>query len=151
MAGKVNIGTSGWHYKGWFGLFYPEKLPAKDMLAFYAQHFDTVEVNNTFYHLPSATTFDSWRDNSPDNFLFAVRASRFITHLKSRSELACTGGIRTAAKAQRGLLYSRSFGPKDPSEHHDRLCLHTVSWARRSQVCGFIFNSKPQGVGETHR
>jgi uncharacterized protein YecE (DUF72 family) len=82
MAGKVHIGTSGWHYKGWAGLFYPEKLPAKEMLSFYAQHFETVEVNNTFYHLPSATTFDSWRDNSSDNFLFAVKGSRFITHMK---------------------------------------------------------------------
>lgn len=82
MAGKVHIGTSGWHYKGWFGSFYPEKLPAKDMLAFYAQHFDTVEINNSFYHLPSATTFDSWRDNSPEKFLFAVKGSRFITHMK---------------------------------------------------------------------
>jgi uncharacterized protein YecE (DUF72 family) len=82
MAGKVHIGTSGWHYKGWVGLFYPEKLPAKEMMSFYAQHFDTVEVNNTFYHLPSATTFDSWRDNSPENFLFAVKGSRFITHMK---------------------------------------------------------------------
>src|ERR1044071_2064766 len=82
MHGKVHIGTSGWHYKHWLGLFYPEKLPAKEMFAFYARHFDTVEINNSFYHLPLTTTFDSWRDNSPRNFLFAVKASRFITHMK---------------------------------------------------------------------
>src|SRR5688572_1269124 len=82
MAGKVYIGTSGWHYKHWQGLFYPEKLPAKEMLAFYAQHFATVEINNTFYHLPIASTFDSWHDNSPPEFVFAVKGSRFITHMK---------------------------------------------------------------------
>jgi uncharacterized protein YecE (DUF72 family) len=82
MGCKIHIGTSGWHYKHWRGLFYPEKLPAKEMFAFYAQHFDTVEINNSFYHLPLSSTFDSWRENSPPSFLFAVKASRFITHMK---------------------------------------------------------------------
>jgi len=82
MAGSVRIGTSGWHYKHWLGLFYPEKLPAGEMLAFYGRHFDTVELNNTFYHLPSPSTFDSWREGSPEKFLFAVKGSRFITHMK---------------------------------------------------------------------
>ena len=82
MQGKVRIGTSGWHYKHWVGQFYPDKLPAKEMFAFYARHFDTVEINNSFYRLPLPKTFDSWRDNSPRNFLFAVKANRFITHMK---------------------------------------------------------------------
>jgi uncharacterized protein YecE (DUF72 family) len=82
MAGSVHIGTSGWHYKHWRGLFYPENFPAHEMLAFYARHFDTVELNNTFYQLPALSTFDSWRDGSPAHFLFAVKGSRFITHMK---------------------------------------------------------------------
>ena len=82
MAGTVHIGTSGWHYKHWLGDFYPEKLPAKEMLNFYTQHFDTVEINNTFYHLPANTTFNAWRDNSPENFVYALKGSRFITHMK---------------------------------------------------------------------
>jgi uncharacterized protein YecE (DUF72 family) len=82
MRGKVYVGTSGWHYKHWLGSFYPADLPAKEMLSFYARHFDTVELNNTFYHLPAPATFDSWRENSPPNFLFAVKGSRFITHMK---------------------------------------------------------------------
>ncbi|MFN2491503.1 MAG: DUF72 domain-containing protein [Pyrinomonadaceae bacterium] len=86
MAGELHIGTSGWHYKGWVGPFYPEKLPTKEMFGFYAQHFDTVEINNSFYRLPSDTTFDSWRDKSPPNFRFAVKASRFITHMKKLKE-----------------------------------------------------------------
>ncbi|HEY3040405.1 MAG TPA: DUF72 domain-containing protein [Pyrinomonadaceae bacterium] len=86
MAGSVHIGTSGWHYKHWLGRFYPDKLPAKKMFAFYARHFDTVEINNSFYHLPLSSTFDSWRDNSPKHFLFAVKGSRFITHMKKLTE-----------------------------------------------------------------
>lgn len=82
MAGEIHIGTSGWHYKHWLGDFYPEKLPAKEMLSFYTKHFDTVEINNTFYHLPADTTFNAWRENSPDNFVYALKGSRFITHMK---------------------------------------------------------------------
>ena len=82
MPGKVHIGTSGWHYKHWIGSFYPEDIAANGMFRFYAEHFDTVEINNTFYRLPQLTTFDNWRSKSPPNFLFAVKASRFITHMK---------------------------------------------------------------------
>ena len=82
MSGVVRIGTSGWHYQHWLGLFYPPKLAPKEMFRFYSLHFDTVELNNTFYLLPSPETFESCRDNSPDNFLYAVKASRFITHMK---------------------------------------------------------------------
>lgn len=86
MAGKARIGTSGWHYKHWVGVFYPSRLPAKDMLAFYAQHFNTVEINNSFYQLPAPATFDSWHASAPKNFLFSVKASRFITHMKKLKE-----------------------------------------------------------------
>ena len=80
---KLHIGTSGWHYKHWLGgVFYPAGTSPAQMFDFYAQHFDTVEINNSFYHLPLATTFDNWRDSSPARFQFAVKASRFITHMK---------------------------------------------------------------------
>ena len=88
MAGDVRIGTSGWHYKHWLGQFYPATLAAKEMFRFYALHFDTVELNNTFYRLPKPQTFESWRDNSPDKFLFAVKGSRFITHMKKLKDPA---------------------------------------------------------------
>ena len=80
---KIHIGTSGWHYKHWLDdVFYPRGTKPAEMFDFYAKHFDTVEINNSFYHLPSAKTFDNWRDSSPARFLFAVKASRFITHMK---------------------------------------------------------------------
>lgn len=82
MNDQVRIGTSGWHYRHWVGTFYPEKCPTSKMFEFYRQHFDTVELNNSFYRLPDIKTFECWRDSVPGNFLFAVKASRFITHNK---------------------------------------------------------------------
>jgi uncharacterized protein YecE (DUF72 family) len=82
MSGVVHIGTSGWNYKHWVGPFYPKDLPQKKWLAYYADHFDTVEVNNTFYQLPQFSTFTTWRETVPHDFVFAVKASRFITHMK---------------------------------------------------------------------
>jgi uncharacterized protein YecE (DUF72 family) len=81
------IGTSGWHYEGWRGDFYPEDLPARKWLAFYAERFPTVELNNSFYHLPTEAAFKNWHDATPDNFTFAVKASRFITHIKRLNDI----------------------------------------------------------------
>lgn len=80
------IGTSGWHYDDWRHRFYPEKLPRAKWLQFYAGHFNTVELNNSFYRLPSEAAFTNWRDSSPANFSFAVKVSRFITHIKRLKE-----------------------------------------------------------------
>jgi len=79
---KLHIGTSGWNYKHWRGAFYPEDLPTKDWQAYYMERFHTVEVNNTFYNLPEKETFKKWRDESPAAFLYSVKASRYITHMK---------------------------------------------------------------------
>jgi uncharacterized protein YecE (DUF72 family) len=76
------IGCSGWQYKHWKGDFYPADLPPRQWLEHYARHFDTVEVNNSFYRLPSEGVFDTWRTRTPASFLFAVKASRFLTHMK---------------------------------------------------------------------
>lgn len=76
------IGTSGWHYDHWRELFYPEGLTKAKWLEFYSQHFKTVEINNSFYRLPSERAFTSWYEASPPGFVFAVKVSRFITHIK---------------------------------------------------------------------
>lgn len=80
--GRVLIGTSGYVYPHWRQRFYPRKVPARAWLGFYARHFDTVELNNPFYRLPQARTFRAWREAVPEGFIFAVKASRFLTHLK---------------------------------------------------------------------
>lgn len=82
MRAAVHIGTSGWHYKHWCGPYYEEKLPASKMLACYVKDFDTVEINNSFYRLPTEETFAKWREETPRGFCFAVKGSRFITHMK---------------------------------------------------------------------
>jgi uncharacterized protein YecE (DUF72 family) len=76
------VGTSGWNYSNWRGSFYPENLPAKKFLAFYAQRFRSAEVNYSFYHLPRVTTYENWFASVPDDFVFALKLSRFITHIK---------------------------------------------------------------------
>lgn len=80
--GKIYIGTSGWHYKHWKGRFYPADLKDEDQFAYYSQHFNTVEINNSFYRLPDPGTFTNWRKRSPADFIFSVKGSRFITHMK---------------------------------------------------------------------
>ena len=79
---ELRIGTSGYQYDHWKGLFYPEPLPKRSWLAFLSERFDTVEINNTFYHLPSGKTFDTWRDTAPAGFRFALKYSRYGSHLK---------------------------------------------------------------------
>jgi uncharacterized protein YecE (DUF72 family) len=80
-AGKVYVGTSGWTYKSWRGIFYPHGLPAKEWLGYYAAHFDTVEVNSSFYRLPRATVVKDWMDKVPEGFRICFKAWRGITHL----------------------------------------------------------------------
>src|SRR5579885_3278040 len=78
----IRVGTSGWIYEHWRGVFYPENLPRRLWLDFYAQHFDTVEINFTFYRLPGRSVFERWRRRTPRGFLFAVKGSKFLTHMK---------------------------------------------------------------------
>jgi uncharacterized protein YecE (DUF72 family) len=80
--GQLRLGTSGYQYKHWRGLFYPKDLPQKAWFAHYAAHFDTVEINNTFYRLPQSATFDTWRARAPADFCYALKFSRYGSHLK---------------------------------------------------------------------
>src|SRR4051795_7192326 len=79
---QVHIGCSGWVYRHWRGTFYPEGLPQKRWFERYAEEFDTVEINASFYRLPLATTFTGWREKAPPGFRYAVKVNRFITHMK---------------------------------------------------------------------
>jgi uncharacterized protein YecE (DUF72 family) len=79
---ELRIGTSGYVYPHWKGRFYPRELPQREWLAYYARHFDTVELNNPFYRQPERATFEKWRAAVPDDFRFAVKLNRFITHIK---------------------------------------------------------------------
>lgn len=84
----LHVGTSGWQYKDWRGVLYPEGVPQRLWLERYAEFFGTVESNNAFYRLPPAETFEKWRDRTPDGFVMAVKASRYLTHIKRLDEPA---------------------------------------------------------------
>ncbi len=77
---RIRAGTSGFSYKEWKGPFYPEKLPDKEMLSYYAERLSTVEINNTFYRMPRQSMLEGWATKVPDDFVFVLKASRKITH-----------------------------------------------------------------------
>src|SRR5947209_10260770 len=85
-AGRLRIGTSGWVYKHWMGIFYPPRMSGAEQLPFYAERFDTVEINFSFYRLPERSVFEAWRAQTPEGFLFAVKGSRYLTHMKKLKE-----------------------------------------------------------------
>jgi uncharacterized protein YecE (DUF72 family) len=98
---KILAGTSGFSYKEWVGVFYPEKQPAKGMLAYYATRLPTVEINNTFYRMPNAAALGGWRSQVPDTFRFAVKASRRISHIKRLKD--CGAEVRYLLDALRAM------------------------------------------------
>jgi len=85
--GSLHIGTSGWVYPHWESVFYPENLSSEEKLKYFAKNFKTTEVNYSFYHLPKLATYEKWRKSTPQNFIFAVKVSRFITHIKRFKEV----------------------------------------------------------------
>jgi len=104
----VWIGTSGWSYKHWEnGKFYPPKLPAAEHLPFFTSQFDTVEINYSYYQLPPLKTFEMWRRTVPRGFMFAVKASRYLTHMKKLKEPA--EPLERLLHNARGL--GKTFGP----------------------------------------
>jgi uncharacterized protein YecE (DUF72 family) len=105
--GQLRVGTSGYQYKHWKGSFYPKELPAREWFAYYTRYFDTVEINNTFYGLPSAETFSAWRKQAPPEFLYGLKFSRYGSHLKRLKDPRATirNFLRPAARL------GKFFGP----------------------------------------
>ena len=107
---ELRIGCSGWNYKHWRnGVFYPPRLPPREWLRFYAEHFDTVEVNATFYRLPRETAVANWVAQTPPRFLFAIKMSRYVTHVKRLRELEASEELFYARIAP--LADTPKFGP----------------------------------------
>ena len=105
----VRIGCSGWNYAHWRGVVYPENVPKRRWLAYYAQWFDTVEVNATFYRLPERTTVARWAEATPRGFCFAVKSSRYLTHVKRLRDLP--PGIERFYERIEPLAEARKLGP----------------------------------------
>jgi uncharacterized protein YecE (DUF72 family) len=86
MSSNIHIGTSGWSYKHWKGIFYPPKLKATEWIVFYSDHFKTTEINGSFYKLPTQETVIEWMKKVPKDFLFCPKMSRFLTHMKKLND-----------------------------------------------------------------
>jgi uncharacterized protein YecE (DUF72 family) len=98
-SGKLRIGTSGFHYKHWRGIFYPDGLATSRWFSYYAQRFDTVEINNTFYPLPSAAAFDGWKKQAPPGFLYALKFNRYGSHwMRLKNARSTIGNFFNVAK-----------------------------------------------------
>src|SRR5713101_4043825 len=104
---RAYIGTSGWSYREWRGSFFPDTLPTKQWLSFYASRFDSVEVNYSFYRLPSTNTCEAWYQQTPERFRFAMKASRYITHVKRLRDVRDTW----SSFLERVLILKQKLGP----------------------------------------
>lgn len=174
MAARIRIGTSGWSYDHWKGIFYPQRIGADAMLAHYAQHFDAVELNSTFYRLPAESTLQRWAETVPEDFRFTVKASRYITHVKKLKEPRDSASLflervsvlgdrlgpilfqlpprfRYNGERLRALLdvlpeeFEYAFEFRDPSWFNDEA--HALLIERRAALC--FYDLAGQGAPET--
>ncbi len=144
---KIYVGTSGYGYKEWKGIFYPEKISPKEMLRFYSERFSSVEINNTFYHMPTVDILTEWSKQVPDDFIFALKAPQVITHLKR---------LRNVEEEVEYLFRSlsvlgRKLGPVlfqfPASFHSDFPAIKAfVNLIPRDVLCAFEFRS-PSWIG----
>jgi len=105
---QIRIGISGWRYEGWEGTFYPKDLPQRRELEFAGQHFNSIEVNGTFYSMQKPKSFQQWSDETPDDFVFCVKGSKFITHIR---QLQNVEGPLANFLAQGLLRLGKKLGP----------------------------------------
>jgi uncharacterized protein YecE (DUF72 family) len=140
------VGTSGWQYRDWHGRFYPKGLAQKDWLAYYCEHFPTVEINNSFYIEPSAESWDRWRETAPEGFRYAVKAHRYLTHRKRLKD--CEDSLERVRKGAARL--KSNLGPllfqlppyfKRTEEHATRL-ESFLGLLPRGLRCTFEFRDK---------
>lgn len=139
---KIYIGTSGYGYKEWKGKFYPEKIPPKEMLRFYSGRLNTVEINNTFYHMPTEGVLAAWAEQVPKDFVFALKAPQVITHLKRLRNV----GEETEYLFTTLSVLDRKLGPVlfqfPKSFHAERDTLKDfLSLIPRNTSCAFEFRS----------
>ena len=159
----VRIGCSGWNYADWRGRLYPQREPQRRWLELYARRFDTVEVNTTFYRLPRRDAVAAWVGQTPDDFTFAVKASRYLTHIKRLSELG--DGIARFYERIEPLVQAGRLGPvlwqlpgnfhRDDARLHDWLAAlpngrHTIEFRHPSWFAAPVMRAlRDRGVALT--
>ena len=160
---SARIGCSGWNYADWRGGFYPQREPQRRWLELYAARFDTVEVNNTFYRLPRREAVAAWVKQTPETFIFAVKASRYLTHIKRLTDL--DQGVARFYERIEPLIEGRRLGPvlwqlpgnfkRDDARLHGWLealppGMHTIEFRHESWFCEPVMRSlRERGVALT--
>lgn len=140
---KIYVGTSGYAYNEWKGKFYPERISPKEMLRFYSERLRAVEINNTFYHMPTEGVLSSWAEQVPDSFLFAIKAPQVITHLKRLRNVSS----ETEYLFRTLSVLGRKLGPilfQFPGSFHaDRSALQAfLDMIPGNMSCSFEFRSR---------
>jgi uncharacterized protein YecE (DUF72 family) len=149
---QVWIGCSGWNYRDWRERVYPKGLPPRRWLEHYATLFRTVEVNNTFYRLPNVTAVEGWAKQTPDDFVFTVKASRYLTHIKRLTDMSA--GVERFYERIEPLITAGKLGPvlwQLPENFHrddDRLA-SAIEWLRSGRHC-FEFRHPSWFTGEIY-
>jgi len=145
VPGQAFIGTSGWSYKHWKERFYPPEVPQRQWLEYFARHFSTVELNSTFYHQPRDTTYDGWRERTPDGFVFAVKMNRYVTHRRDLKDVEeplerfLSGARRLKEKLGPILIQLRPGLHRDDDLLASFLKLLSSNRAWRELRCAFEF------------
>jgi uncharacterized protein YecE (DUF72 family) len=139
---KIYTGTSGFAYKEWKGAFYPEKTQPKEMLHSYAERLNTVEINNTFYHMPNGTLLTTWADQVPHDFVFALKAPQVITHMKRLQHVSSEAGYLFKSLS----VLEKKLGPvlfQFPESFHadPELLKDFLALIRGNTLCAFEFRS----------
>jgi uncharacterized protein YecE (DUF72 family) len=148
----IRIGTSGWYYNHWTELFYPAELPKSKWFEYYAGHFDTVEINNTFYHQPKQESIKRWQRLAPEHFIYSVKANRYITHIKRLKDAA-----EPLERFFEGVcLLKRKLGPilyqLPPSMRKDLDVLETfIKLLPKKRVAVFEFRHKSWFSEDTYK
>lgn len=145
---KIHAGTSGFAYKEWKGSFYPEKVSPKEMLRSYSTRLNTVEINNTFYHMPNGTVLTSWADQVGSDFVFALKAPQVITHMKRLRQVSSETGYLFKALS----VLNNKLGPvlfQFPGTFHadSALLKDFLSLIPRNALCAFEFRSPSWHTG----
>lgn len=139
---KIHAGTSGFAYKEWKGKFYPEKISPKELLRSYSSRLNTVEINNTFYHMPNGTVLSSWADQVGSDFVFALKAPQVITHMKRLRHVSSEIGYLFKSLS----VLEKKLGPVlfqfPESFHADRILLKAfLDLVPQNRLCAFEFRS----------
>jgi uncharacterized protein YecE (DUF72 family) len=135
VAKPIRIGCSGWNYADWRGVLYPRGCPQRLWLARYAEAFDTVEVNTTFYRLPKLETVRGWVEQAPSGFTFAVKSSRYLTHIKRLTDME--RGVERLLERLEPLTASPKMGPM--------LWQLPANFRRDDERLGFALERLPPG------